>query len=77
MTDDDIREACLRHGAKRVHDAACQAMSGNRVPLHRLGLQSSSVSADHAIMALAYKLMTDAEQAGDLAGAVIAAARLP
>ncbi|MFN9279370.1 MAG: hypothetical protein ACK6DW_06475 [Betaproteobacteria bacterium] len=75
----DALAACRTHGAKVVSDAAYAAMSGQPVRLQALGLGRyvGNLPALHLITTAAYELMSDDDQALDLAQASIDAAKLP
>ena len=78
MTDDDIQQACARHGAKRVSDAAYFAMEGPRGPLDAVGLgHAEGVDALLRITERAFELMSPVEQAAELSNATITGGRLP
>jgi len=76
MTDAEITALCRTHGAKRVSDAAYRAMEGRRSDALRLGFGEATLPALYAITTLAYRLMTDAQRACDLADAAISGARI-
>ncbi len=75
----DATAACRKHGAKVVSDAAYAAMSGRPAPLQALGLGQclGNLPALHLITTAAYSLMSDDDQALDLAQASIDAAKMP
>jgi hypothetical protein len=75
----DATDACRKHGAKVVSDAAYAAMSGRPTPLRALGLGQcvGNLPALHLITTTAYALMPDDDQAHDQAQASIDAAKLP
>lgn len=76
LSDAQISALCHQHGAKVISDAAYSAMEGRRAAALRLGFGEATLPALYRITMQAYRLMSDAEQAGDLADAVIAAAKL-
>ena len=78
MTDQEIIAACRKHGAKTVSDAAYLAMQGRRASLDALGLGTlAGLGALHQATVIAYKLMSDEDQAADLVRATIDGAKLP
>jgi hypothetical protein len=78
MTEQDIITACRKHGAKVVSDAAYLAMQGRRTSLDALGLGLLAGLGDlHRATVIAYKLMSDDDQAADLVRATIDGAKLP
>jgi hypothetical protein len=80
LTDDQVQTdatiACRTHGSKRVSDAAHAAMAGRYDALHAVGLGycAGNLPAASLIATTAYALMSDEDQALDLAQASIAAA---
>jgi len=76
LDDQQIADLCLRHGAKVCSDAAYRAMEGRRSDALRLGFGEATLPALYAITTLAYRLMTDAQRACDLADAAISGARI-
>lgn len=76
QVENDATAACRAHGSKRVSDAAHAAMAGRYDELHAVGLGycSGNLPAAHLIATTAYSLMSDEDQALDLAQASIAAA---
>lgn len=70
--------ACRRHGAQRVYDAAHAAMAGSHGRLSAVGLPQTAGNLPALLLVarVAYDVMSDAEQADDLAGATIEAARI-
>lgn len=72
----DATAACRSHGSKRVSDAAHDAMAGRYEALHAVGLGhcAGNLPAACLIATTAYALMSDEDQALDLAQATIAAA---
>jgi hypothetical protein len=78
VTDDDILEACLQHGAKRVYDAAYSHMlGGDHKALRTVGLpQLVSASEAAHIARVAYRWVNASEQAADLAATVVMLAKL-
>ena len=78
MTDQQIADACRKHGAKTISDAAYAAMDGRRFALDALGLHDlRGIGALHRATTIAYALMSDDDQAADLTDASIRAAKLP
>lgn len=78
MTDQDIIASCRKHGAKTVSDAAYLAMQGRRTSLDALGLSAlAGLGALHQATVIAYKMMSDEDQAADLVRATIDGAKLP
>lgn len=76
MADNDIHEACLRHGAAQVYSAAFEAMAGRRGRLLAYGLDSRDIGTDNRIAVAAFALLSPIERAADLAQASIDAAKL-
>ena len=77
MTDQRIVDACCNHGAKTVSDAAYAAMEGRRDALVALGLGDlQGAGALHHATVLAYRMMSDEDQAADLTDAAIRGAKL-
>lgn len=77
MTDADITAAAIKHGAKRVHDAAFAAMAGRRSDLATVGLPTNGTLGDlNHIATVAFGLMGHDARAADLADASIKAAKL-
>lgn len=77
MTNDQLSDACRKHGAKVVSDAAYAAMEGRRTALVALGLgELHSLSDLHAATLVAYRVMPDDDQAADLTDAIIKASKL-
>ena len=77
MTDEDITTAAIKHGAKRVYDAAFVAMTGRRSALAAVGLPTEGTVGDlNRIATVAFGLMGHDARAADLAGASIKAAKL-
>ena len=77
MIDGSITAACDHHGAKKVSDAAYEAMNGRRANLIALGLgHVEGLPALYRVTLAAHAAMTDEERAADLAQASIAAAKL-
>lgn len=74
----DATAACRKHGAKIISDAAYAAMAGRHAPLQALGLGQciGNLPALHLVTTTAYALMSDDDQALDLAQASIDAAKL-
>ena len=78
MTDQQIADACRKHGAKIVSDAAYAAMDGKRTALDALGLGELRGLGDyHRATTIAYGLMGEDDQAADLTAATIKGAQLP
>lgn len=78
MTYQQITDACRKHGAKLVSDAAYAAMDGRRTALEALGLGELRGLGDlHRATAIAYGLMGEDDQAADLTDAAIKGAKLP
>ena len=69
-SDDDIKNACIIHGAKTVHDAAYQYMRNNHNPIDAIGLDCQSIGDADAIMSAAFKLLSASDRAADHAGAI-------
>ena len=69
-TIDDIKNACITHGAKAVHDAAYQYMRNNHNPMSAIGLECQSIGDADAIMSAAFKLLSASDKAADHAGAI-------
>ncbi len=77
MTDQKIIDACRKHGAKTVSDAAYAAMNGYRSALAALGLgELHGIGPLHHVTVLAFGLMGDDDKAADLTGAIIKASKL-
>ena len=78
ISDRQIGEACARHGAVKVAEAAYKRLQGDREALAVVGLPDASnlAEAQH-VAAVAYLCMDPEEQAGDTAAAVIDLVRLP
>ncbi len=70
--------ACRRYGAQRVYDAAHQAMAGHHAALARveLLLAAGNMPALVLVASHAYAAMNCAEQAADLAEAIVDLARI-
>jgi hypothetical protein len=78
MTDQQITDACRKHGAKIVSDAAYAAMDGQRTALDVLGLGAlRGLGELHRATVIAYGMMGEHDQAADLTQAAIDAAKLP
>ena len=78
MTDQQITEACRKHGAKGVSDAAYAAMDGRPAAILALGLGDLRNLGDlHRATSIAYGLMGDDDRAADMTQATIRAAGLP
>jgi len=78
MTTEKIEQACRKHGAKGVSDAAYLAMEGKRHTLAALGLGDiTGLAGLHEVTTIAYRLMPDEDQAADLTRASIDGAKLP
>ena len=76
MTDDDILEACLQHGAKCVYDAAYARILGNHKAPRAVGLPHVvSISEAAHIARVAYRWVSASEQAADLAHATVRLAK--
>lgn len=76
LDDQQIADLCRRHGAKVCSDAAYAAMEGRRAAAMRLGFGEANVPTLYRITTVAYSLMSESEQAADLADAAIAGARI-
>lgn len=77
MTEQQIIVACRKHGAKIISDAAYAAMEGRRTALDALGMGALvGLGSLHSATVIAYRLMSDDDQAADLTGAVIKGAKL-
>lgn len=77
MTDKQVIDACRKHGAKVVSDAAYAAMDGRRSELDAIGLGAiRGLGQLHAVTVLAYQLMPDDDRAADLTSAIIKGAKL-
>ena len=78
MTDQQIIDACRKHGAKVVSDAAYAAMEGRHAALLSIGLGDlRGLAALHKAATLAYELMPAEDQAADLCKAIVDASKLP
>ena len=78
MTDKQIINACSKHGAKVVSDAAYAAMEGRPAVLIGIGLgELRGLAALHKTTTLAYELMPDEDKAADLCKAIVDASKLP
>lgn len=77
MTDQQIIDACRKHGAKLVSDAAYAAMSGKRSQIVALGLGGlADLAALNRAAVIAFGLMGDDDKAADLTQAIIDAAKI-
>lgn len=76
MTDDDIRDACMAHGAKRVYDAAYAHIGGNKAALEGVGLSAATIGDADRIGRVAFGLLGAADRAADLADITIKGAKL-
>lgn len=76
MDPKQIEEACDRHGAKVVSDAAYKRMSGDREALRRLGLDAADIGEANHITVICHRLMSPEEQAADYGEAVVELARI-
>ena len=66
-----IGEAISRHGA----EAACRALEGDYSHLARLGIQASTLRTAWDVQSIAYRAMSDDEQAAEVASVAIELAR--
>lgn len=77
MTEQDVIDACRKHGAKVVSDAAYAAMEGRPAALVAIGLGAlQHVGALMRITSITYTLMSDDDQAADYTKAVIDGAKI-
>lgn len=71
-----ILDACQKHGAKSVHDAAYQRMSGDNDALTKVGLAAKTIADADEIGRVAFDLMGAVERSEDLADITINLAKL-
>lgn len=72
MSDDDVLEACLQHGASRVFFAVYSHMLGDDTALRAVGLPNVvDLDQADAIGRVAYSLLTSENQAAELADSVV------
>jgi hypothetical protein len=77
MTDDDVVEACLRHGAWRVFYAAHLRVAGDPSALDAVGLAGGvDLGESDSIARVAFRLLSARSQAVDLAYAAVRLARM-
>ncbi len=75
-TQQEILDACMQHGAKRVYDAAYSRIAGNRAALAAVGLAADDIAQADDIGRVAFGLLGAADRAADLTDAAIKCARL-
>lgn len=77
MTDDDVLEACLKHGPRRVFFAAYARMVGDDTALEAVGLPDVvDLDQVETIGCVAYRLIKANERAADLADVTVRLARM-
>ena len=69
-SNDDIKNACITHSAKAVHDAAYQYMRNNHNPMAVISLDCQSIGDADAIMSAAFKLLSASDKAANHARAI-------
>lgn len=70
-----VAEAINRHGAEAVYRAACRALEGDYSHLARLGIQASTLRTAWDVQSIAYRAMTEYEQATEVASVAVELAR--
>jgi hypothetical protein len=77
MTDDDVLEACLKHGPRRVFFAAYARMVGDDTALEAVGLPDVvDLDQVETIGCVAYRLIKANDRAADLADKTVRLARM-
>jgi hypothetical protein len=63
-TEDDIKAKIDQHGARKIYEAACARLAGDRTQLEALGIFTDLAEANQ-LMAAAFARLTAAERAQD------------